>query len=71
MTPSAVEAGLAALRTLSLQIGSIATISVVAAIIAHQSDVGHLPALVYAVIAGIRVVALVLIRYLPEQRGAW
>lgn len=62
---------LAALRTLSLQIGSIATISVVAAILAHQSDMGRILAWVYASLAVIRLLALVLVKRVPEQRGSW
>jgi len=62
---------LAALRTLSLQIGSIATISVVVAILAHQDDMGGILAWVYAILALIRVAALVLVRHVPEQRGSW
>lgn len=62
---------LAALRTLSLQIGSIVTISVVAAVLAHQSNMGEVLAWVYAILAAIRLLALPLVRYVPEQRGAW
>ncbi|TKR54780.1 MFS transporter [Allopusillimonas ginsengisoli] len=62
---------LAALRTLSLQIGAIATISIVAAILAHQSNMGAILAWVYAILAAIRLLALLLVRYVPEQRGAW
>ncbi|KAA0911493.1 MFS transporter [Pusillimonas sp. ANT_WB101] len=62
---------LAALRTLSLQIGAIATISIVAAILAHQSNMGEILAWVYGILAAIRVVGLLLVKYVPEQRGAW
>lgn len=62
---------LAALRTLSLQTGSIATISVVAAFLAYQSDPGRILAWVYAIVAIIRLLALTLVKYVPEQRGAW
>jgi EmrB/QacA subfamily drug resistance transporter len=62
---------LAALRTLSLQTGSIATISVVAAFLAHQSNPGAILAWVYGVVAVIRLLALTLVKYVPEQRGAW
>lgn len=62
---------LAALRTLALQIGSIVTVSVVAAVLAHQSNMGETLAWVYAVLAAIRLLALVLVPYIPEQRGAW
>lgn len=62
---------LAALRTLSLQTGSIITISIVAAVLAHQSNMGEILAWVYVVIAAIRLLALPLVKYVPEQRGAW
>jgi len=62
---------LAALRTLSLQVGSIATISVVAAFLADQSNPGGILVWVYAVLAVIRLLALTLVKYVPEQRGAW
>lgn len=62
---------LAALRTLSLQIGAIVTISVVAAVLAHQSNMGQILAWFYIILAAIRILALVLVRYVPEQRGAW
>lgn len=62
---------IAALRTLSLQIGSITMVSVVTAILAHQQEVGAVLGWIYATLALIRLVAMVLIRYIPEQRGAW
>ncbi|CAM5205204.1 EmrB/QacA subfamily drug resistance transporter OS=Castellaniella defragrans OX=75697 GN=HNR28_000110 PE=4 SV=1 [Castellaniella defragrans] len=62
---------LAALRTLSLQIGSIATISVVVAVLAHQDNMGRILAWVYVTLAIIRLLALVLVKHVPEQRGAW
>jgi MFS family permease len=62
---------LAALRTLSLQIGSIATVSVAAAVLAHQTDMGLALAWIFGLLALIRLLALWLIRYVPEQRGAW
>lgn len=62
---------LAALRTLSLQIGSIVTVSVVASMVSHQGNLGQSLAWVYAALAAIRLLALPLVRYVPEQRGAW
>ncbi|MEO7031797.1 MAG: MFS transporter, partial [Herbaspirillum sp.] len=62
---------LAALRTLSLQIGAILTISIVVAVLAHQSNMGEILAWVYVILAAIRLLALPLVRYVPEQRGAW
>lgn len=62
---------LAALRTLSLQIGSMLTISVVAAVLAQGKNIGETLALVYVAVAAIRLMALPLVRHVPEQRGAW
>lgn len=62
---------LAALRTLSLQIGSIATVSAVTAILVGSEHQGEVQAWVYIFLALLRVAALPLIRYVPEQMGAW
>jgi MFS family permease len=62
---------LAALRTLSLQIGSIATISVVTAILSYHGDTGRTLAWVFVFLAVLRVLAIPLARWVPEQRGAW
>ncbi|WP_158215324.1 MFS transporter [Candidimonas nitroreducens] len=65
------SAMLAALRTLSLQIGSIVTVSIVTAILVGNEHQGLVQAWVYAFLALLRIVALPLIRSVPEQRGAW
>jgi len=62
---------LAALRSLSLQIGSIATISIVTAILSRRGDTGQTLAWVFAFLAVLRVLAMPLVRRIPEQRGAW
>ncbi|GMV01094.1 MAG: MFS transporter [Burkholderiaceae bacterium] len=62
---------LAALRTASLQIGAITTVSVVTAILARSADPGGVQGWVYAVIAVLLVAALPLITRVPEHRGSW
>jgi len=61
----------AALRTLSLQVGSIATISIVTAILARRGDTGLTLAWIFAFLAVFRLLVMPLIRRVPEQRGAW
>jgi EmrB/QacA subfamily drug resistance transporter len=62
---------LAALRSASLQIGSIITVSVATAILAGSDEPGlaHARALITAAL--MLAVALPLIRHVPEQHGAW
>ena len=62
---------LAALRSASLQIGSITTVSVFTAILAGSDDPGRTQARVFIMAALMLVAALPLIRGVPEQRGAW
>jgi MFS family permease len=62
---------LAALRTTSLQIGQIVTVSVVTAILAAVPDPAITQAWTCVVVAGLLVVALPLIRRVPEHHGAW
>ncbi|MBN9245580.1 MAG: MFS transporter [Mesorhizobium sp.] len=62
---------LAALRTLSLQIGSIATISITTAILAGSADPGSIQAWVYIVAALLIVAALPVISRVPEHHGSW
>ena len=62
---------LAALRTLSLQTGSIITISTATAILSHQSDIGLTLAWIFAFLAIFRLCLIPLIKWVPEQRGAW
>ena len=62
---------LAALRSASLQIGSITTVSVFTAILAGSDDPGRTQAFAFITAALMLVAALPLIRRVPEQRGAW
>lgn len=62
---------LAALRTASLQVGSITTVSVVTAVLARFADPGGVQAWVYAALALLLLAALPLVARVPEHRGAW
>jgi EmrB/QacA subfamily drug resistance transporter len=62
---------LAALRSASLQIGSITTVSIVTAILAGSDDPGRTQARIFVAVGLLLVAALPLIRRVPEQRGAW
>ena len=62
---------LAALRTLFLQLGTIATVAIATAVLAHADDPGQAQAWVYAGLALFLLLALPLIRRVPEHRGAW
>jgi len=62
---------LAALRSASLQIGSITTVSVFTAILAGSDDPGRTQAWAFMTAALILVAMLPLIRRVPEQHGAW
>jgi len=62
---------LAALRTASLQVGSITTISIVTAILARFADAGAVQARVYVAVALLLAAALPLVTRVPEHRGSW
>jgi MFS family permease len=62
---------LAALRSASLQVGSITTVSIVTAILAGSDDPGRAQAWVFVAAGLLLVAALPLIRRVPEQHGAW
>lgn len=62
---------LAALRTASLQIGAITTVSVVTAILARFADPGGVQAWVYVAVAVLLAAALPLVARVPEHHGAW
>lgn len=62
---------LAALRTLFLQIGAIAAVSLATAILTSSSDPGGIQGWVYATVALIMVAFLPLIARVPEHRGSW
>jgi EmrB/QacA subfamily drug resistance transporter len=62
---------LAALRTMSMQIGTIITISIDTAILASSHDPGRTQSSLFAVAAVLFIVALPLITRVPEHRGSW
>jgi EmrB/QacA subfamily drug resistance transporter len=62
---------LAALRTLFLQIGAIAAVSLTTAILTSSSDPGRFQGWVYATVALILVAFLPLIARVPEHHGSW
>ncbi len=62
---------LAALRTMSMQIGTIITISIDTSILASSHDPGRVQAWLFAVAAALLVAALPLITRVPEHRGSW
>ena len=62
---------LAALRTASLQIGAITTVSIVTAVLASANDPGAVQAWVYVAAALLLLAALPLIARVPEHRGSW
>ena len=62
---------LAALRSASLQIGSITTVSLVTAILAGADDPGRAQAWLFAATGLLLFAALPVIRRVPNQRGAW
>lgn len=62
---------LAALRTMSLQIGSMITISIATAILASSSHPGSIQAWIYVIAALLLVAALPLIARVPEHLGSW
>ncbi|WP_062130359.1 MFS transporter [Paraburkholderia monticola] len=62
---------LASIRTMSLQVGQITTVSVVTAILTRVSNPSHTQALLYVLSALIFVAALALVGRIPEHKGAW
>ncbi|HVW57973.1 MAG TPA: MFS transporter [Rhizobiaceae bacterium] len=62
---------LAALRSLFLQIGAIATVSIVTAVLTSSDDPGGIQGWIYAIIALLFIAALPLIRRIPEHHGSW
>jgi EmrB/QacA subfamily drug resistance transporter len=62
---------LAALRTLSLQVGSITTVSITTAILTDSRDPGGVQAWVYVIVAALLLAALPLIVRIPEHHGSW
>ncbi|HOM14965.1 MAG TPA: hypothetical protein PLB41_16790, partial [Rubrivivax sp.] len=62
---------LAALRTASLQIGAISTVSVVTAVLARFADPAGVQAWVYVAVAALLAAALPLVARVPEHHGSW
>lgn len=61
----------AAIRTMSLQVGQITTVSVIAAILSRAADPGATQALIYALSALVFVATMPLVARIPEHKGAW
>src|SRR6185437_15020339 len=62
---------LAALRSMSLQVGSITTFSIATAILASSNESGIVQAWFYVAVALLLVAALPLITRVPEYHGSW
>ncbi len=62
---------LAALRSMSMSVGSITTIAIATAIMAGSGDPGGVQAWVYGAAALVLVVSLPLIGRVPEYHGSW
>ncbi|HEX7380847.1 MAG TPA: MFS transporter, partial [Nevskiaceae bacterium] len=62
---------LAALRTMSLYMGSIVTVSVATAIIASAGHSGHAQSWFTIAVAALLFVSLPMISRIPEHHGAW
>jgi EmrB/QacA subfamily drug resistance transporter len=65
------SATLAALRSMSMEIGTIVTISIATAIIAKGHDAGLTEAWIFAVIAGALALSIPIVARIPEHRGSW
>ncbi len=62
---------IAALRSMSLQLGGIITVAIATAILASSSNAGMSQAFIYVSIAVVFVISLPLISRIPEHRGSW
>lgn len=62
---------LAALRSLSNQVGAIFTISLTTAVVNHAADPGSTQGWIYAGLALLLLVSVPMIRQIPEHYGAW
>jgi EmrB/QacA subfamily drug resistance transporter len=65
------SATLAALRSMSMQIGSIITISIATAVLASSHNLGGAHVWIYVAAALLLVLALPLISRIPEHHGSW
>lgn len=61
----------AGLRSTGRQVGQIAAVSIITAIIDQSATPGHLLPAVFLVVAGLLVVFLPIISRIPEHKGAW
>jgi hypothetical protein len=62
---------LAALRTMSRQVGSIVTISIATAILASSDNPGGSQIWIYLAAATLLVAAFAVIARVPEHHGSW
>lgn len=62
---------IAAVRSLCMQIGKIITISIATALVASASDPAITQAWVYGIAALLYLSGLILVRRVPEHKGAW
>src|SRR5699024_10635479 len=65
------SANIAAVRSVGIQIGQIATISGATAIIADSQIKGYSQAMVYVGLAIYLLVTLPIVARVPEKKGAW
>lgn len=70
LVPDQVTA-VSGLRTMFRQMGGIAAVSVMTAVITASGDPGRAGGITFAVLAGLLVVAGVLVARVPNQRGRW
>jgi len=62
---------LAALRTMAMQIGTIATVTIDTALLGRSSDPGWMQALLFAVSAAVMLATLPLVSRVPDHSGSW
>jgi len=62
---------LAAIRTLSLQMGSIAMVSITTTVLVQGADPGEMHAWVYLMAALLLIVCVPVVSRIPEHRGSW
>jgi EmrB/QacA subfamily drug resistance transporter len=65
------SASIAALRSMSRRLGTVAAVTVTTAILAQTGHPAHAMAQIFAVFALVLVVAVPLVARVPEHRGAW
>jgi MFS family permease len=62
---------IAALRTMSMQIGTIATVTIDTAILASSHDPGWMQAVLFVVEAALVLASLPMVAKVPEHSGSW